>query len=240
MFRKKAGARVEAGKKLTFLRAKTAARQAMVDKFRAVQASQFRGRFASSDIELKFHDVDLDDAVVTQAGALTASINLIPQGTTEKTRIGRKAVLKSINWRFDITMNDTSSADTTSEVFRVIMYLDRQCNGATAVVATAAGILETDDYQSFNNLANKGRFLTLMDRTYDLNCPSGSGQNAADVFGEQVMHDSLFKKVDIPIEFDAATGAITEIRSNNIGVVLITKTGNLTTFASKIRLRFTD
>ncbi len=237
MQRKKAGARVEAGKKLTFPRKTTSARQAIVDKFRAVQQAQFRGRFASTDIELKFHDVDLDDAVVTQAGALTASINLIPQGVTEKTRIGRKAVIKSINWRFDIVINDTGSADTTSEVFRVIMYLDRQCNGATA---TVVGILESDDYQSFNNLANKGRFLTLMDRTYDLNCPSGSGQNAADVFGEQVIHDNLYKKVDIPIEFDAATGAITEIRSNNIGVVLLTKTGNLTTFASKIRLRFTD
>ena len=40
-------------------------------------------------------------------------------------------------------------------------------------------ILESDDYQSFNNLANKGRFVTLMDRTYELNSNGAAGDGTS-------------------------------------------------------------
>ncbi len=245
MYKKKAAKRVAAGAKTSFDRKPAngrAARYKVVGAARGYQqTSGFYGRFASNGsagAELKFHDVALDDAVVTANGALTASINLIPQGVTEKTRVGRKCVIRRIAWRFDITMNDTATADNTSEVFRVILYQDKQCNGATA---TVVGLLETDDYQSFNNLANSGRFKVLMDRTYDMNCPAGASvASPAVIFGEQVIHDSFYKMCEIPLEFDSTTGAITEIRSNNLGVILLTKAGNLTTFASQFRLRFSD
>lgn len=187
--------------------------------------------------ELKFHDVDLDDAVITQAGTITASISLIAGGTTESTRIGRKCTITNINWRFDIVMNDTGTVDNTSEAVRVMMYQDHQTNGAAAV---ALDILETDDYQSFNNLSNKNRFTILFDKTYDMVCPSGAGQNAADAFGETICSDAMYKKVMIPLEWAAQGALISNLRSNNIGVMLLSKSGNLTTFASKIRLRFSD
>lgn len=189
--------------------------------------------------ELKFHDVDLDDAVITAAGTVTATINIIAQGVTETQRVGRKCTITNINWRYDITMNDTVTADSTSEVVRIILYQDTQCNGAAAAVTD---LLESDNYLSFNNLANKTRFRVLLDRTHDMICPSGSGQNAADAFGESITSGSFYKKCSIPLEYDnsASTGAITTIRSNNLGVMLLSKTGNLTTFVSKFRLRFSD
>jgi hypothetical protein len=47
------------------------------------------------------------------------------------------------------------------------------------------------------------------------------------------------KDVNIPIEFDATSGAIGTIRSNNLGVCLLGGPG-IAGFLSKIRLRFSD
>ena len=196
----------------------------------------FFGRFGAGRGELKFHDVDLNDAVVAAAGGITNSVNLIAQGTTESTRIGRKATIRSINWRFNMILPISTAAADTADTLRVIMYLDKQCNGATAAITD---ILESADFQSFNNLANKSRFRTLMDRTYDFVAEAGGGDGTTEDYGQDLQNDSFFKKVNIPIEYDSTAGAITEIRSNNIGVLLITQAGNIA-FGSKIRLRFSD
>ncbi len=199
----------------------------------------FYGRYAPGTGELKFHDVAVDDAVVPTAGAILDSINLIPQGVTEKTRVGRKCVIRSINWRFNYSLPaQADQADIgTGETIRIIMFLDKQCNGATA---TVLGILETADYQSFNNLANKGRFRTLMDRTYPLNRINSVTDGASTSSSALLTYcDTFFKKVNIPIEFDNTTGAITEIRSNNVGVLFITQAG-VAGFNSNVRVRFSD
>ncbi len=200
------------------------------------QTSGYYGRFAKVTDELKFFDLDIDDAVVATNGTIAqVSCNNIPQGTTESERIGRKCVIKAINWRYEVIMPNAQNMTSVLDTVRVILYLDKQCNGATA---TVTNILESDDFQSFNNLANKQRFRILMDRTHNLNCTAGAGNGTAnDIAGRQESFE-LFKKCDIPVEFDSTTGAITEIRSNNIGVLLVGKQG-FAGFASKMRLRFT-
>ncbi len=200
----------------------------------------YYGRFARNGgkrgAELKFHDVDLDDASVANSATITDSVNKIAQGVTESTRVGRKCTLRSINWRWRLQLPNGTASASTSDTVRIIMYLDKQCNGATA---TAAAILESDDFQSFNNLANKSRFRTLMDRTYTINSKSGGGDGTTEDYGKEGIDDSFYKRVNIPIEFDSTQGAITEIRSNNVGVLLISESG-LCGFASKMRLRFSD
>lgn len=198
------------------------------------RTSGFYGRYAGPSAELKFHDVDLDDAVIAAGGAITSSINLIAQGTTESTRIGRRCTLRSINWRFEVTF-PAGTTTATSDIVRVIMYLDKQANGATAAVTD---ILESADFQSFNNLANKSRFRTLMDRTYDMEAGISGDGTTIDT-GTATTSDSFFKNVALPLEFDSTAGALTEIRSNNIGVLLLSRSG-IAGFTSKIRLRFSD
>ncbi len=187
--------------------------------------------------ERKFHDLDIDDATIA-AGVTVAqdSCNLIAQGVTETTRIGRKCTIRQINWRFDIQINAATASTGTTDIVRILLYLDRQANGATA---SATDILESADYQSFNNLSNKNRFRTLMDRTYEMNCLAGGGDGTTEDYGQTVTEDSFFKKVNIPVEFDSTAGAITEIKSNNIGLLTISRSGKCS-FVSKMRLRFTD
>ncbi len=202
------------------------------------RTSGFFGRFGSNQ-ELKFHDVALDDTLVDSGGTVTPSVNLITQGTGASERIGRKFTIRSINWRFRIEGGRAANEDTPlDDTIRVIMYVDKQANGATAAVTD---ILSTADFQSFNNLGNKNRFRTLMDRTYTVNIMAASGADATAEWSYESHDDTFFKKVNIPIEI-AGTGsaAITDIQSNNIGVLLISDNGVNTGFKSQLRLRFSD
>lgn len=219
-------------------------RRAPVIQPRVVRArpATIRGRKAKfNGNELKFHDLDIDVTGVSDSGNIAEdSCVTIAQGTTESERVGRSCVIHAIGWRIDILLPVSTTSSGTSDIVRVILYQDKQCNGATA---TVTGILESADYQSFNQLANKSRFRTLMDRTYALSATSGSGRGSTDTlaFGEYVITDTFFKTVNIPIEYDnsATTGAIATVRTNNIGVLTIAK-DTLTNFRSKMRLRFSD
>ncbi len=185
--------------------------------------------------ELKFHDIDINDASVASGGNIAEdSCVTIPQGVTEVQRLARLCTVKSINWRFTVNLLANASVGV-GDTLRVILYLDKQCNG---VAATVTGILESDDYQSFNNLANKSRFRTLMDRTYDVNVMNGAGDGTSNDHASTVHNDTFFHKCDIPLEYDSTTGAITELRSNNIGVLLLSNTGARVGFESKMRIRF--
>ncbi len=211
-------------------------RPMMVGRTRARTAFRISAMRTFPSLELKFHDVDLDDATVAAGANVTPSINLIAQGTDETERIGRKFTIKSINWRFQVSLPATTGAASTKDTIRVLMYLDKQANGATAA---ALDVLETADFQSFNNLSNKNRFRTLMDRTYDLNATTGGGDGTTEDYGSMSINDVLFKKVNIPIEYNATAATLTGITSNNIGVILMSSAG-IGGFKSKIRLRFTN
>ena len=205
----------------------------------------FYGRFASAagpgSGELKFHDVAIDDAVVAVGGTIqnAGTVNIIPQGVTEIQRIGRKCTVRSIHWRYLLTLPAVAQAAGANggDSVRVILYLDKQCNGATIA---ATDLLETNDIHSFRNLANTGRFQILMDKYHNLNY-SGLASNATDQFtqAQVTFNFQMNKKCQIPIEFSATTGALTEIRSNNLGVLLV-GTGGVIGMNSVMRLRFSD
>ncbi len=189
------------------------------------------------NVELKFFDLDVDDTAIAATGTIaSSSLNLIAQGTDENERIGRKVTIKSVFIRFEVRLPTQTQGANASDVARIIVYQDKQANGAAA---TVLGILESANYQSFNNLTNRKRFRTLMDRTYDLVAAAGGGDGTTEDYGQVIISDTLFKKVNIPIEFNATVGAITELNSNNIGILTISRTG-LAAYASKVRIRFTD
>lgn len=201
----------------------------------------FFGRFGPGG-ELKFHDVTVSDSTMAANGQIVnSSVNLIPQGTAQDQRVGRQITIRQISWRFTLSMPEIDSAASAadSDNIRVILYLDKQCNGAAPAITD---ILATDHYLSFNNLANKSRFRTLMDRTYDLHYSAGAGNGTTSDWAGFGVRDDFFKKVNIPIQI-AGTGTptIANIQSNNIGVLVLTRVGlEGPGLASRMRLRFTD
>ncbi len=203
-------------------------------------AAQVAAARIANGSELKFHDVAVDQAAADlSAGVIlnTSSINLIPQGVTEITRVGRKCVVKSVNWRGQISLSAGSTVGS-SQTVRLMVVLDKQANGAAP---TVTGVLESANFQSFNNLANKGRFRTLSDSTFAMNVQAAAGDGASNDSANVLQNFTFFKACDIPLEFTAATGAIGEITSNNLFILMITGTaGSLIALDSQIRLRFTD
>ncbi len=191
------------------------------------------------DVEKKFYDNILNDVIVASIGAIISSLHLIPQNLTGTGRIGRKVVLKKIRIRYDINLplhNDVADV-TGGDVCRVMLYLDKQCNGAAA---TAADIIKTDsDYESFRKLSNSDRFEILYDKWHDINYTSGVGDGSLMAQPSVFHHYAFNKTCNIPVEFSSTTGVITEIRSNNVGMMLISKAGRCG-FKGAARVRYTD
>jgi len=200
----------------------------------------YYGRYSGRSAEHKFFDQAVDDAVVASTGDVFDSVNTIVQGVTESRRIGRKCVLTKLLWHYRILLpkTDSTASPKDQEIVRVMVFLDKQCNGATAVVLD---ILETADILSFRNLSNTNRFDILMDRTHVINYGTLAMDFDANLYSTcpEIRSYSWFKKCHIPLEFSSTTGVITEIRSNNVGVLIISEDGSAGLF-SIFRIRFSD
>lgn len=197
------------------------------------RTSGYYGRYnTTKNSELKFFDTQLAFSFdLTGEVPATGQLNLIPQGVTESQRVGRKCVVKSIHIRGYCL----GASDQPSDIIRLMVVLDRQCNGAAAV---GTDILTTANTYSFNNLANSQRFLILKDWYLQYNVMASVG-NAA-TFPNQVIKVKWNKKCNIPLEFSSTTGAITEIRSNNIFLYAAGLNDDKTTFVGNCRIRFSD
>lgn len=197
-------------------------------------------RSGTAPQELKFFDNIIVDSLIAAGGTIAnSSLVLIPAGTTESTRIGRKCVVRKIAFRWVIELIPTVVAAETFDVVRVIVYLDKQANGAAAGTTT---ILEVDDFQSYNRIENKNRIRILMDRVYSLNGQAGSGRGTTDTlsYGGYMIHDSWYHDCTLPIEYGGVAGNLAEIKSNNIGILLLSNEGNRTSFTGRLRIRFSD
>ncbi len=202
------------------------------------RAPVYRGGYAQAG-ELKFLDTTVDDAIIAAGGVVTATVNVIVQGVGESNRVGRKCTLKSIFWRgsLAIPLLELEGSPGSSERFRLILYLDKQANGATAAALDILEAVTVDDYR---NLANSGRFQVLYDHHLVLNYETLSHFAVNSFSMAQVKNNfSFFKKCNIPLEFSGANGTIDEIRSNNIGLLVVSEGGS-GALVSRIRIRFSD
>lgn len=198
------------------------------------------GRYRK-DGELKYLDGTFDKTDIDIGGDINASINLIPQGTTQSERIGRKVVIKKIILKYKIILNESDSSTTTNDYLRWIVYQDKQCNGATATAANILALIGGHGVLSNRNLTESGRFIILKDIKTAITSEASIYQEVATnlVNMEKEKWEEHYIECNIPVEFDSTTGAITEIRSNNIGYLLISANGLLDVI-STFRIRYTD
>jgi len=193
------------------------------------------GRYAPMGSELKFFDTALSFNVdATGEVPATGQLNLIPQGVTESTRVGRACIIKSIQIRGRFNLAPSAAA-TMSALSFVYVVLDTQCNGAAAAVADV--LTGTNFSTALINIDNSQRFKIL--KRFTLQQSPLAGQSGA--LNDQVDQWDWYKKCSIPLDFSSTTGAITEIRSNNL-FLLAGGVGadDLVSFAGTCRLRFSD
>lgn len=184
--------------------------------------------------EKKFFDTALSflfDA--TAEVPATGQLTLIPQGDTESTRDGRKAMIKSIQIRGNVLYNPAAVTTGCDDVF-VYVILDTQCNGAAATVADV--FTGTNLSTALLNLNNSGRFRIL--KKLKIHLAANAGVQGA--FAAAIQQVEYFKTCNIPVDWSSTTGAITEIRSNNIFLIAGSSTlsDDLATFTGNCRLRF--
>jgi len=192
--------------------------------------------------ELKFLDSAIFADPILTTGTIFESLNNVSQGTGENQRIGRNIMIKKIMIQGQIHLSLQTLLQNSHDVVRIIVYLDKQANGTPAVVSD---ILETANMNSFRNLANSKRFTFLTDKKTTLNSMSSVTGNeippVPQTFATMavIKQWQVFINANIPIEFDSTTGATSEIRSNNIGVLVISRDPSRTRFNFTVRIRFT-
>lgn len=208
-------------------------------------AKRFRGYYRRGGFygrkpvykERKFFDTVRAPNTPGATGTIfSPSLCLVPQGAGESQRIGRSINISSLHINFVLGLSSSGVVTASRDIYRVIVYQDKQCNGATA---TAAQILDTAgvvDFMSFRNLENSGRFRVLKDKRMTI---SANGQLGGGNL-EKFQHASVNVKCSIPVEFSGATGGLVEIRSNNIGVLIVSTAASANCFISYIaRIRYT-
>lgn len=208
-------------------------------KIESIPKQIFNNYYKYKNAELKFFEDTQDVSAITTTGIIAyISLNRIAQGNGESNRVGRKCVIKKINLRGELLLPSQTSIANGTNTIRVIVYLDKQCNGATA---TVTNILQSADERSFNNLSNSQRFRILKDWFVAIN---STYSTSLTTFGTGPMQKILTmnKKCNIPIEFSGTTSNISSISSNNIGVMAICSNvgSSNPTIVLTSRVRFSD
>lgn len=205
----------------------------------STRISGYYGRYNNGDNglnERKFFDTTISFlADATGEVPVSGQLNLIPQGTTESTRIGRKCCIKSIHFRGNQIY--TPAADTVGCVTTyVYLVLDKQCNGAAAAVTDV--LTSASMPIAMVNMANSERFVIL--KRWVHKHQAGAGVQAA--FGRDIQIMEFYHKCNLPLEFSSTMGAITEIKSNNLFLLAGSDASgdDAVTVNGTVRLRYSD
>ncbi len=184
--------------------------------------------------ENKFLDTAITGHVLASTGGtVDDSMNHVAQGTGESQRVGRQIRIHHVDIRGNF--NFAEHATESNDICRFIVFLDKQANGAAA---TTTDILESANVHAFRNLANSKRFTILDDQHFTINSMNA---DAASNYGGFEKIYKLFKPFPkgIPVEFNNTAGAISEIRSNNIGTLFVNDKGNVA-FGGTCRIKYSD
>jgi len=184
--------------------------------------------------ELKFLDTALSfTADTTFEVPATGQLSLIPQGATESQRVGRKCVIKTIQVKLRAVMAAGAVAFDDVDIW---VMQDTQCNGAAAAVLDVF-LQNTNCAIALRNLTNSERFRVL--KHFRMRVQADAGVAAA--FSGDQSFAECFIKCNIPMEFNGATGAITEIKSNNIFLIAgSVNTDDQITIQGNARVKYTD
>lgn len=186
--------------------------------------------------EYKFFDTEIntggDEDSIT---VISDSLVLMQTGDGSQNRDGNKCLLTSLY--IDGVVTRSTALGPIDAVLDYYVILDRQSNGQAASVIS---IFNDDTYDSFLNLDNKKRFKVLK-KKHILLPVQGLAYNAA---GAVTLHPATRRsvkialpKLNIPLMYDATSGAITDLSSNNI-LLLVKVSGPAVTHNLRARVRF--
>ena len=200
-------------------------------------SSAFR-RYNGSSSEKKFLDVTQADFSVSATGSISdIGVDLITQGSTANQRIGRKILLTDLYIRLHAYAPSSTALEHCA--VRIMVILDKQCNGA---LPTQADILAGTAFDNFRNLDQSHRFRTLFEKMITLNSTGITTNFDANVYTSPFQSRNIFislRNLNIPIMYDASTGAIGDLVSNNL-IVYTHGHQSIVNISWKLRARYRD
>lgn len=177
------------------------------------------------NVEYKEHNVQFTGNTVSSTMTIQ-NLNIIDQGTTDITRIGRQIKITRVNIRGVCAINTSA----TMTFARFIVLIDKQVNQA----AFSAGdlLFDTsvfDNCVSYINLDNKGRFKILCDKILSL-----SPSNAVGKFYYN-------KNLTLPVVYDGSTSAVADQTSKALYLCMVSSEAtNTPAVTLHARIRYVD
>lgn len=164
----------------------------------------------------------------------TGQLCLIPQGNGPTVRNGARAQIKSIQLRAVVVL--APGAGAGSDGYELYVVHDKQANGAAAGVSDV--FTGSNLSTAMLNLNNSHRFRVLKHWHIDFNASAG----VVGALAPQVHQLDSFDRLDIPVTWSGATGALTEITSSNIFLMAGSSglSDDVATLTGTARLRFDD
>ncbi len=210
-------------------------------------------------VEKKFVDFDLgtpgtplaviDTAYTVFTGGVSAGSFLgIAQGDDQNQRIGRKIVVTDLLWNGTVNLKGSipGTADVVNsnwDEVRIIMYIDKQCNGAALSPKTL--LVQTEDIETYRNIENASRFQVIWDKRLKVHGTpllGGNGSATEMAVGSGFNTFKYHWRGRLPVEYDSSfvDGRISTIRTNNIGAVVVSNNVNpvTTEIYGHMRVRF--
>jgi len=186
--------------------------------------------------EMKYLDTSFDVADILTTGNVLSSMNIIPQGEKASERIGHKAVVMSLSWRYTLEMITPVLLNGVS--VRLVVVQDRQSNGT---VPAFSDIFDDNKigsqlYTAYQKMSNELRFNVMYDKIHDVNSLTRD-------FDAPLVESAYYskKRLGIVINWDSSTtGVVAEMTTNNIIAYAVSNRNGVCLLASEFRIRYYD
>lgn len=201
------------------------------------------GRYQGKWREQKWLDTAIAQSDVTATGVIFPSFNLVAQGTSENQRIGHKILIKSLDMRLCIYKSHDpalTDAQMAASVIRIIVFVDKQANGAAATMADL--LADSNAVVSHYNTNHELRFRILSDRIHKLEPIGTFSDTAGDAQRPGLSkYVNVKKSLNLPEIFSSTAGVISELQSNNIGMLaVVSSSGTGFNLEGTVRIRYYD
>lgn len=152
-----------------------------------------------------------------QSGAVTIGLlNPLIQGTDSTTRIGRKILMKSIQIKLDMALQNAGAgvpdAGRDAGTVRFMVVYDSQTNGAALAATDVLVVTGGSAVVAPMNLNNRERFKIIWDKNRIID-PQGPAQ----------IFFKLYKKCTLPMIFNGGNaGTVADIQTGSIYFLMVT------------------
>lgn len=174
-------------------------------------------------------NVDTFFAVTAPAGSVWSAptqLNVLAQGNTAQTRVGRSVHFSSLQMRYNLIRSGSNGPSQA----RILVIYDKQANYS---IPATLDVLQADVMISPLALTNSERFVVLMDELTD-----SMQSTSLNISGQR------YRKIGLPTVYNGAAGTSGQVSTGTIWLFVSSNDTTTGTAATNLdiyaRMRYTD